>query len=169
MELRAKIRHTSADEWREVRPTGIPDFLLLERPIGVVLKQESTAKEHHQAMYGGYRSVHIRSGMAGGSNNLFSSRSRDMVASRQGVFAMSKDQDRMVYRRPDGQWANERNDADRASSLHDTQKAAIDAAEQMLINQGGGELTVKGVDGKIRSKDTIHPGHDPRSVRDREH
>ncbi|MCZ2075828.1 MAG: DUF2188 domain-containing protein [Bryobacterales bacterium] len=82
---------------------------------------------------------------------------------------MSKDQDRMVYRRPDGQWANERNDADRASSLHDTQKAAIDAAEQMLINQGGGELTVKGVDGKIRSKDTIHPGHDPRSVRDREH
>lgn len=53
---------------------------------------------------------------------------------------MSKDRDRTVYRRPDGSWANERNDADRASSLHNTQKEAINAARRMLENQGGGEL-----------------------------
>jgi len=82
---------------------------------------------------------------------------------------MSKDQDRMVYRRPDGTWANERNDATRASSVHDTQKAALEAAKSMLEKQGGGELTTKGVDGKIRSKDTIAPGNDPNPPRDKEH
>jgi hypothetical protein len=75
----------------------------------------------------------------------------------------------MVYRREDGQWANERNDADKASSLHNTQGAAEQAAREMLLNQGGGELTVKGLDGKIRSKDTIPPGNDPNPPRDREH
>jgi hypothetical protein len=75
----------------------------------------------------------------------------------------------MVYRRPDGTWANERNDASRASSVHDTQKAALEAAKSMLEKQGGGELTTKGVDGKIRSKDTIAPGNDPNPPRDKEH
>lgn len=82
---------------------------------------------------------------------------------------MSKGKDRMVYRREDGQWANERNDADRASSLHNTQSAAERAAREMLKNQGGGELVTKGLDGKIRSKDTIAPGNDPNPPRDREH
>jgi len=82
---------------------------------------------------------------------------------------MSKPQDRMVYRRPDGQWVNERNDADRASSVHETQQAAIDAARENLTNQGGGELSVQGLDGRIRSKDTIAPGNDPCPPRDTEH
>jgi len=82
---------------------------------------------------------------------------------------MSKDKDRMVYKRPDGKWANERNDSDRASSLHSTQGEAINAAREMLQNQGGGELTTKGMDGKIRSKDTIPPGNDPNPPRDTEH
>jgi hypothetical protein len=81
---------------------------------------------------------------------------------------MSKPQDRTVYRRPDGQWANERQDADRASSLHDTQREAERAARENLRNQGGGELTTMGLDGKIRSKDTIQPGNES-SVRDTEH
>jgi len=75
----------------------------------------------------------------------------------------------MVYRRPDGQWVNERNDADRASSVHETQQAAIDAARENLTNQGGGELSVQGLDGRIRSKDTIAPGNDPCPPRDTEH
>lgn len=82
---------------------------------------------------------------------------------------MSKPQDRMVYRRGDGQWVNQRNDADKASSLHDTQKDAIAAAKQMLGKQGGGELTTKGLNGQIRSKDTIDPGNDPFPPRDTEH
>ncbi|MHB9068749.1 MAG: DUF2188 domain-containing protein [Sedimentisphaerales bacterium] len=47
---------------------------------------------------------------------------------------------RIVYRRDDGKWVNKRNDAERASSIHSTQKAAEDAARETLRNQGGGEL-----------------------------
>lgn len=82
---------------------------------------------------------------------------------------MSKDRDRMVSRRPDGTWENKRNDADKASSLHKTQKEAEQTARKMLKNQGGGELITKGRDGKIRSKDTITPGNDPNPPKDKEH
>lgn len=82
---------------------------------------------------------------------------------------MSKDQDRIVYQNSDGDWVNKRNSASRASSLHRTQKEAESAAKGMLRNSGGGELTTKGKDGKIRSKDTIAPGNDPNPPRDTEH
>ena len=82
---------------------------------------------------------------------------------------MSKGRDRTISRRTDGTWVNKRNDADKASSLHNTQRDAIDAARNMLKNQGGGELTTKGRDGRIRSKDTIPPGNDPFPPRDTEH
>lgn len=81
---------------------------------------------------------------------------------------MSKDRDRIVYQRPDGDWVNKRNDADRASSLHGTQASAEQAARDMLKNQGGGELTTVGRDHRIRSKDTIAPGNDPFPPRDQE-
>jgi hypothetical protein len=82
---------------------------------------------------------------------------------------MSKGRDRTVSRRPEGNWENKRNDSDRASSVHPTQRDAEQAAKEMLRNQGGGELTVKGLDGKIRSKDTISPGNDPNPPKDKEH
>ena len=82
---------------------------------------------------------------------------------------MTKGRHRTVYRREDGQWANKRNDASKASSLHSTQRAAEQAAREMLGNQGGGELTTMGRDHKIRSKDTIAPGNDPCPPRDKEH
>lgn len=82
---------------------------------------------------------------------------------------MSKGRDRTVYRRDDGQWVNKRKDSDRASSVHASQSEAARTANQMLSNQGGGELTIKGLDGRIRSKDTVPPGNDPNPLRDREH
>jgi len=82
---------------------------------------------------------------------------------------MSKGRDRTVFLRPDGMWANKRNDATRASSVHTTQTAAEKSARSMLKKQGGGELTTKGENGKIRGKDTIAPGRDPRRIKDREH
>lgn len=82
---------------------------------------------------------------------------------------MTKGRDRSVSRRSDGTWQNKRVDADRASSLHRTQAEAERAAREMLRNQGGGELTTMGRDGKIRSKDTIPPGNDPDPPKDREH
>ena len=82
---------------------------------------------------------------------------------------MSKGRDRTVYRRQDGNWVNKRNDVDRASSLHRTQREAEGAARDMLGRQGGGELTTQGRDGRFRSKDTIAPGNDPFPPRDKEH
>ena len=76
---------------------------------------------------------------------------------------------RTVYRRNDGQWVNKRNDSDRASSLHTTQKDAETTAKEMTRNQGGGEVTTKGENGRIRSKDTVKPGNDPNPPKDKEH
>ena len=83
--------------------------------------------------------------------------------------AMTKGRDRIVTPRPDGTWSNKRVDASRASSLHPTQREAEAAAKGMLHRQGGGELSVAGRDGKIRSKDTIVPGRDPHPPKDKEH
>lgn len=52
--------------------------------------------------------------------------------------------------------------ATRASSRHDTQAEAIDAARSYLKNDGGGELKIKGRDGGVRAQDTIASGNDPR-------
>ncbi len=82
---------------------------------------------------------------------------------------MSKGRDRTIYRRDDGKWANKRNDAGKSSSVHDIQQDAINSARTMLGNQGGGELTVMGRNGRIRSKDTISPGNDPCPPKDTEH
>lgn len=76
---------------------------------------------------------------------------------------MSKGRDRTISQRPDGKWENKRNDSDRATSVHSTQREAQNAARENLKNQGGGELTTKGEDGKFRDKDTVAPGNDPRS------
>lgn len=76
--------------------------------------------------------------------------------------------DRTVSRRPDGEWANKRDGASRAATLHETQAEAIKEARKMLVNSGGGELKVKNEKGKIRSKDTIPHGHES-SVIDKEH
>lgn len=76
---------------------------------------------------------------------------------------------RTVSQRDDGRWANKRDGAERASSLHDTQAKAAAEAKRMLREEGGGELKVKSEDGKIRSKDTIAPGNDPNPPRDKEH
>lgn len=68
---------------------------------------------------------------------------------------------RTVTPHPDG-WSVEKPGASRASSVHATQAAAIDAARQNLVNSGGGELAIKGRDGAVRAQDTIKPGNDPR-------
>lgn len=82
---------------------------------------------------------------------------------------MSKSNNRTIHKRDDGKWGNKRNGNERDTSVHNTQADAIAAAKQNLQNQGGGELTVQGRDGKFRSKDTIPPGNDPNPPKDAEH
>jgi len=76
--------------------------------------------------------------------------------------------DRIVFRRESGDWVNKRVGADRAGSIHSTQRAADQSAADMLRRSGGGERITKGLDGRIRSKDTIAPGNESR-IRDTEH
>lgn len=81
----------------------------------------------------------------------------------------NKSNNRIVYKRSSGDWVNKKNSAGKASSVHGTQQEAVEAAREMLKNQGGGELTTKGLNGQIRSKDTIAPGNDPIPPADKEH
>jgi hypothetical protein len=82
---------------------------------------------------------------------------------------MSRKTNRTITKRPDGSWENKKNISERASTVHKTQREAESAARRMLSNQGGGELAIKGVNGRIRSKDTILPGNDPNPPKDKEH
>ncbi|KSU55624.1 hypothetical protein AS181_19965 [Gordonia sp. SGD-V-85] len=72
---------------------------------------------------------------------------------------------RIVQQRDDGNWEVKRPGSDRASAVTPTQDAGIDRARQILKNDGGGELQVRGVNGQIRAQDTVAPGNDPRSSR----
>ena len=82
---------------------------------------------------------------------------------------MTKHTDRTVYRNSAGKWVNKKDENSRATSVHDTQKAAVDKAKKQIGNDGGGELKIKGESGRIRSKDTVPPGNDPNPPKDKEH
>ena len=73
---------------------------------------------------------------------------------------MAKKESRDVVQHEDG-WAVRKPGASRASSVHDTQQAAIDAARNSLQREGGGELRIHGRDGQIRDANTIPPANDP--------
>lgn len=63
-------------------------------------------------------------------------------------------------------WAVRGDGAIRITSTHNTQRAAIDAARRIAINQGS-EVVIHGRDGRIRDKDSY--GHDPCPPRDMKH
>ncbi len=69
---------------------------------------------------------------------------------------------RIVQKRPDGDYEVRVPGAGRASAVTRTQAEGIDRARDILANDGGGELQVRGLDGTIRKQDTIKPGNDPR-------
>lgn len=68
---------------------------------------------------------------------------------------------RHVLPRSDGDWDVRRPGASRASSVHETQRGAMDAARTSLSKSGGGELVVHNEQGQIRQKNTIKPAKDP--------
>lgn len=64
-----------------------------------------------------------------------------------------------------GTWQAKRDGASKASSIHSTQADATKAAKGYSANNGGGEVRISGTDGKIRAKDTVKPGKDPRNIK----
>lgn len=69
---------------------------------------------------------------------------------------------------PGGKWKAQKERANRAAGVFDTQHEAENCARSILRNSGGGELITQGKDGKIRSKDTIKKP-DPFPPRDTEY
>jgi len=68
---------------------------------------------------------------------------------------------------PDGaNWAVKREGAERASSLHDTQKEAIEAGRE-LAQKNQTELVIHRPNGEIRDSDSF--GSDPNPPRDQKH
>jgi hypothetical protein len=72
---------------------------------------------------------------------------------------------RHVVPAEDEGWDVEKQDAQRASSHHDTQADAQKRAHDIVHNAGGGEVRTHGRDGKIRDTTTIPPGNDPHPPR----
>lgn len=78
---------------------------------------------------------------------------------------MSKN-DRYVVRYGDD-WAVKKGGAERASSIHGTQREAEHAAKETVRSLGGGEVRIQGENGRWRDSDTVPPGNDPFPPRDR--
>lgn len=66
----------------------------------------------------------------------------------------ANDNDRYVTEHDEG-WAVVKELHERASAVFPTQEEAITRAREIIRNLGGGELVVRGRDGKIRQKDTV--------------
>ncbi|MCR8929738.1 DUF2188 domain-containing protein [Priestia megaterium] len=66
--------------------------------------------------------------------------------------------DQHVTPRKDGGWQVKGAGNSKATSIHDTQKEAIDAAKKIAKNQGQ-EVVIHGKNGQIRAKDSY--GNDP--------
>ena len=79
---------------------------------------------------------------------------------------MRKKNYRYVVNHPDG-WAVKAPESERASSVHDTQDEARAAAKATVRNLGGGEVLIQGKNGQWRVSDTVAPGNDPPSRKDR--
>jgi hypothetical protein len=82
---------------------------------------------------------------------------------------MASNNSRHVVPNPGGGWKVVKPGATRASAVTKTQAQAERRAKQIVANQGGGEVRVHRADGKIRDSDTVAPGNDPRSSKDRKH
>lgn len=76
---------------------------------------------------------------------------------------------RHVVPSPRGGWDVIAPGGKRASSHHETQADAEQRAKAIVGNKGGGEVRIHGRNGQIRDSDTVPPGNDPRSRRDRKH
>ncbi len=79
-----------------------------------------------------------------------------------------KKNDRYVVRHGDD-WAVKKPGAERASSIHGTQKEAESRAKNIVGGLGGGEVSIQGRDGRWRDSDTVAPGNDPIPPRDKKH
>lgn len=70
---------------------------------------------------------------------------------------------RNVVPNPAGGW-DVKGGGKRASAHSATQAQAVARAKEIVSNQGGGEVSISGRNGRIRAKDTVKPGNDPKNI-----
>lgn len=67
-------------------------------------------------------------------------------------------------------WNVQKEGGKKASAIVETQKQAEMLAKQFSSNNGGGEVRIHRPDGgPIRDSDTVRPGNDPRSIKDKKY
>lgn len=65
-------------------------------------------------------------------------------------------------------WNVQKENGKQASATTSTQKQAEQLAKQFSSNNGGGEVRIHRPNGgPIRDSDTVKPGNDPRSIKDK--
>ena len=64
-----------------------------------------------------------------------------------------------------GTWSNKKTNAQRASSVHQTQTEAINSARDQAKREGNTEVIIHGRDGKIRNSNTYYRKDDPRNIK----
>ena len=82
---------------------------------------------------------------------------------------MASSNNRHVVPNPKGGWDVKAAGAKRASVHAPTQAQAERRANEIVSNQGGGEVRIHGKDGRIRDSDTVAPGRDPNPPPDTRH
>ena len=73
----------------------------------------------------------------------------------------SKSETRHVTRKPDG-WAVVAPKSKRASEIYSTKREAVDAAKEILANQGGGAVRVHDTNGRIQEGINVRPANGSR-------
>ena len=69
-----------------------------------------------------------------------------------------------VFKKGD-KWVGEQQGAKRASVSADTQAEAYKETRRIVENKGGGDISLHGLNGQIREKNTIAPAVDPRKTK----
>ncbi len=68
---------------------------------------------------------------------------------------MVRSGDRVVFKQPDGQWANKREGEESPETLHETQREAVAAARWFLTHHCGGNLTVMDEQGRVEFSSAV--------------
>ena len=83
---------------------------------------------------------------------------------------MSKSNYHVTQKKGQPDWNVQKEGGKKASAIVPTQKEAEKLAKQFSSNSGGGEVRIhKPQGGLIRDSDTVKPGNDPRSSKDKKH
>jgi hypothetical protein len=157
-----------AAAWLNVAPETVAVKVSVEAPADVRAEWDAADKDDAAAREAQASAAARRSAVVTKLRKDMSAADAGAVLgiSRQRVYQIEKAaavrHNRQVVPNPNGGW-DVHAGGSRASAHTETQAEAIDRARTIVGNRGGGELTIHGRDGQIRSKDGTTKGRNLRS------